>query len=93
MNPYGCRTYTSVSSPLRNTVHVMDLLALIRRESKDQPNELHACHRSKDFFKVDAGLVHVPICDEASLVLDHRASLILFHLVDPFKVDGAVATR
>jgi hypothetical protein len=77
---------------LRNTVHVMDLLALIRCESEDQPDGLHAHYRSENFFKVDVGLLHVPICDEAILVLDHCASLILLHLVDSFEVDGMVAT-
>jgi hypothetical protein len=60
-------------------VHVMDLPALIHRKSEDQPDGLHACQWSKDLIKVDVSLLHVPLCDETRLVLDHYVYLILLH--------------
>jgi hypothetical protein len=44
-------------------------------------------------FKINSSMLHLPLCDETCLVLDHCVGHILLDLVDPFEVDGTVSVR
>jgi pyrrolidone-carboxylate peptidase len=54
-------------------------------------DSMHATRRKT--LQIDVGLLHVPLFDEAILVLDNYVGLMLLHLVDALEVDGTVAMQ
>jgi len=66
-------------------VQVMDALVIRCCQSQKQSDRLHACYRRKDFLQVDALALDKPSFDEARLVLDSGAALVLFDLIHPLQ--------
>ena len=61
----------------------MDAPVLCCCQSQKQSDRLHAHYRCKDFLEVDALALDKASGDEAHLVLDNGAMLVLLDLVHP----------
>ena len=65
----------------------MDSPVLRCCQSQQQTDRLHARYRRKDFLEVDALALDKASGDEARLVLDNGAKLVLLDLVYPLQAE------
>jgi hypothetical protein len=71
----------------------MDAPAVVRCDGEEQTHGLQSCDRREDLIEVDAWLLHIALGDEAGLVLDDVAFLVMLDFIHSFEAYGAVTTR
>jgi hypothetical protein len=74
-------------------VHVMNTLAFMCSNCKDQSHQLHSGNRREYLFKINPMLLHIPLHHRRRFMLDDTTLFILLRLEDLFETNGTVISR